>query len=221
MKRVPTQIAVGAERQRGGEAAAVEDAPGGHDRHAVADRVDDLGDEREGGDLPGVPACLGALRHHQVAAGLDGAHGVLDLAAHADDDHAVAVAQVDDLGRDAEPRHEGGRTALDDRSSTCSVMPPGIAVRRSTPKGLSVAVAHGGDLGRHLLVAHGGRAEAAEAAGVRDGGRQFGIGDTAHSGQHDGVLDAEQLGEAGSHECWPSLLLDPARCRSRPPPRGP
>ncbi len=38
--------AVGAERDRGREAAPVEDAARGDDRHAVADLVDDLRDER-------------------------------------------------------------------------------------------------------------------------------------------------------------------------------
>ena len=94
---------------------------------------------------------------------------------------------------------------------TCSVMPPGMAVRRSTPKGLSVAWRDGRDLGGHLRVAHGGRTEAAEAAGLRDGGGQLGVGDTPHAGQHDGVLDAEQLGEACSHDALAFLVSSVAR----------
>ena len=71
MKRVPDPHAVGTERERGGEAAPVEDAAGGDHGHAVADRVDDLRDERHRRDLSGVPAGLGALRDDEVAAGLD------------------------------------------------------------------------------------------------------------------------------------------------------
>ena len=106
--------AVGPERERGGQAPAVEDAAGGDDGDPVADRVDDLRDERERGDLSGVAAGLGALGDHEVAPGLDGTDGVLDLAAHADHDEVVLVAEVDHLGRHAQPGHECGGAALDD-----------------------------------------------------------------------------------------------------------
>ena len=103
--------AVGAEGERGGQAAAVEDAAGGDDGHPVADRVDDLGDEGHRGDRAGVAAGLGALGHDEVAAGLDRGDGVADLAAHDDDEHVVVVAQVDDVAGDAEAgdEHRGRR----------------------------------------------------------------------------------------------------------------
>ena len=106
--------AVGAEREGGGEAPAVDDAAGGDDRDPVADGVDDLGHERHRGDLAGVAAGLGALGDDDVAAGLDGGDGVADLAAHVHDHQAVAVAQVDDVAGHAEPGHERGGAALDD-----------------------------------------------------------------------------------------------------------
>ena len=110
MKRVPTQIAVGTERQRRGEAATVEDAAGRDDRARGRPTASTIwGTSGKRRDLSGVTARLGALGHHQVASRLDGAHGVLDLAAHADDDHVVAVAQVDDLGRDARARRRRPR----------------------------------------------------------------------------------------------------------------
>ena len=84
----------------------------------------------------------------------------------------------------------------------CSTWPtrsPGMAVSRSTPNGLSVAAADRGDLGHHLLVAHGRGAEAAEPAGLGHRGDQRGVGHPAHAGQHDRVLDAEHVGEPGLH----------------------
>ena len=57
----PEPHTVGAERDRGREPATVEDPAGGHDRNALADRVDDLRDERHRRHRPGVPAGFGAL----------------------------------------------------------------------------------------------------------------------------------------------------------------
>ena len=79
--------------------------------HPLADRVDDLRDEGERGDLAGVAAGLGALGDDDVAAGLDRGDGVADLAAHVHHEHVAPVAQVDDVARDAEPgdEHRGRR----------------------------------------------------------------------------------------------------------------
>ena len=106
--------AVGAERDRGREAAAVEDAAGGDDRHAVADRVDDLRHERHRRDRARVTARLGALRDHEVAAGLDRRDRVAHLAAHARDEHVAVVQHLDDVARHAEPGDEQRRAAFDD-----------------------------------------------------------------------------------------------------------
>ena len=56
-----------------------------------------------------------------------------------------------------------------------------------------------GDLFDHLLPAHRGGAHAAEAAGFADGGHEAVVGHAAHAGQHDGVLDLENIGESRSH----------------------
>ena len=114
MKRVPTQIAVGAQRERGSQAPPVDDAAGRHHRHPLADRVDDLGHEREGGDLAGVAARLGALGDDDVAAGLDRVDGVAHLAAHADHQHVAAVAEVDHVAGHAEPGDEHRGALVDD-----------------------------------------------------------------------------------------------------------
>ena len=53
------------------------------------------------------------------------------------------------------------------------------------------------DAGCDLVVAQG--TEAAEASGGGDRGGEGGVRDAAHAGQHDGVLDPEQIGESGVH----------------------
>ena len=156
MKRVPTQIPSAPSDERGGQAAAVEDASGRDDGHPAADGVDDLGDEREGRDLAGVPAGLGALGHDEVASGIDGTHRVLDLAAHADDDDVVAVAELDDLGRDPEPGHERRGAALDDHLDLLGHA-AGHGGEEVDAEGLVGGCAHGRDFRHHLRVAHGGR----------------------------------------------------------------
>ena len=61
-----------------------------------------------------MAAGLGALGNDEVTASLDGAHGVIDLAAHVDDQHVGAVALFDHLGGDAQRGDEGGGAAVDD-----------------------------------------------------------------------------------------------------------
>ena len=106
MKRVPTQMPSAPSASDGGQAPSVDDAAGGHDRHPVADGVDDLRDEGEGGDLAGVAAGLGALGDDDVAAGLDRRDGVAHLAAHAHDEDVAAVAEVDHVTGHAEAGDE-------------------------------------------------------------------------------------------------------------------
>jgi hypothetical protein len=105
---------VGAEGQCGGETAAVEDAAGRDHGDPVADRVDDLGDERQRRHGPRVAAGLGALRDDDVAAGLDRTAGVVDLPAHVHDEHAVAVAELHDVTRYAEAGDEDRRALVDE-----------------------------------------------------------------------------------------------------------
>ena len=78
-------------------------------------------------------------------------------------------------------------------------MPAGHGGEQVDAERLVGGGADGRHLLHHLLVAHGRRAEAPEATGLGDRGRQRGIRDAAHPGQHDGVLDAEQLGETSAH----------------------
>ena len=158
-----------------------------------------------------MTAGLGALGHDEVASGVDGAHGVVDLAAHVDDEHVGAVALLDHLGGNAESRHEGGRAAVDDDLDLLRHA-AGHGGEEIDREGLVGGRAHGGYLGLHGSAAHGAGTEAAEAARFRDGRHQFGVRDASHSGQHDGVLDAEQLGEASSHG---ALALLASRSRAR------
>jgi hypothetical protein len=182
MKRVPTQMA-----------SAVEDPACCHHRHQVADRVDDLGDQRERGHLSGMATGLGALGHHEVTAGLDRPPGMGHLAAHTDDDHVVAVAQFDHFGRHAEAGHEGGGTAFNDQLHLRH-----HAARHGgeevDPERLVGGAPDGGHFVDHLVVAHGRGTEASEPTGGRDRRHQLGVRHAAHAGQHDGVLYAEQVG---------------------------
>ena len=129
---------VGAERERGGEPAAVEQPAGGDDRDLLADGVDDLRDERHRGDGAGVAAGLGALGDDEVAPAGDGADGVADLAAHRADEDVGVVQGVDDSRGTPRPA-----TKIRAPPSMTSWMPrstcPGIAVSRSTPNGLAVS----------------------------------------------------------------------------------
>ena len=139
MKRVPTQTPSASERERGGQPAAVEDATGRHHGDAAAHGVDDLGDQGQRRHLARVAAGLGALGDDEVTSRLDGAHRVVDLAAHADDqDVAGGKARSPRLGRRAPATKAVAPPSM--MIWTCSAMPPGMAVSRSTPKGLSVAL---------------------------------------------------------------------------------
>ena len=66
MNRVPIHTPSAPSASDGGEAAAVEQAAGGDDRDLLADRVDDLRDERHRRDGAGVAAGLGALGDDEV-----------------------------------------------------------------------------------------------------------------------------------------------------------
>ena len=67
MKRVPIHTPSAPSVERGGQAAPVEQAAGGDDRHLLADGVDDLRDEGHRRDRAGVAAGLGALGDDEVA----------------------------------------------------------------------------------------------------------------------------------------------------------
>ncbi len=92
-----------------------------------------------------------------------------------------------------------------------SSMRSGSAASRSTPNGLSVSGAHAAHLVVELLRRHRRRAERAEAAGVGHRGDDRVVGDAAHSGEHDGVFDAEHLGQScvhTAHRCSRTVSRD-------------
>ncbi len=106
--------------------------------------------------VPGVAAGFGALRDHEVAAGLDRGDRVAHLAAHARDEHVAVVQSFDDVARDAEPGDEQRRAAGHDLCASAS-MRSGSAASRSTPNGLSVAASTATISSIELLGLHGRR----------------------------------------------------------------
>ena len=189
---------VGAEAERGGEATAVGDAAGGHHGDPLADGVDDLRDQGQGGDLAGVPPGLGALGHDDVAARLDGGDGVAHLAAHVDHDQVALVAEVDHVAGHAEPGHEDGAAAVRDLVDL-PLHVVGGGGQEVDAEGLVGGGPDGSDLVAHLLVAHGRGAQATEAAGLRHRGDDAGVGDPAHPRQHHRVLDLQGVGQSRAH----------------------
>jgi hypothetical protein len=102
-----------AERERHGEAAAVENAAGGNDGNgrvgergaAAAAEVDDDRNEDRGGDVAGVAAALAALRANDVGAG---GERLLDVLGRADHVHVGDAGGVQLVDRPAR-RHADGR----------------------------------------------------------------------------------------------------------------
>ncbi len=74
-----------------------------------------MGDEGHGRHRAGVPTGLGALRHDEIAARLDGGQRMADLAAHVDDDHVVRVAALHDVTWHTERGDEHRDVLLDHR----------------------------------------------------------------------------------------------------------
>ena len=223
MNRVPEPHAVGPQRQGGGQPPTVDDATGRHHRHPVAHGVDDLGDERHGGHPAGVAAGLGALGDHQVAPGLDGLHGVVDPAAHVDDQHVGVVAHGDHLAGDAEGPDEDPGPGVDDALDLGGHV-AGHGRQEVDPPRPVGERRHGGHLGVHGLVVHGGRPQGADPAGLGHGRGQPVVADAAHAGQHHRVLDPEELGQSCLH--GRSLSHGAAfgrdrRRTGRPPPAAP
>ena len=193
--------AVGAQRERGGQAAAVDDPPGRHHGDALAHRVDDLRDQGEGRDLAGVPARLGALGDDDVAARLHRGDGVAHLAAHAHDEDVAAVAEVDDVARHAEAGDEHRAAPVDD-----VVDLGGHVARRGgeevDAEGLRGELAHLGDLVADLVGAHGRRAHAPEPACLAHRGDEAVVRHAPHARQHHGVLDLQDVSESRAHGEW-------------------
>ena len=190
--------AVGTQGEGGGKVATVVDAPGGHHRHPVADRVHHLRYQGEGGDGTGVSAGLGSLGHHDVAPRFDRGDGVADLPAHVDHQHVALVAEIDHISGHAETGHEHRGPAIG-HGIDVSDHVSGGGGQQVRSEGLGGGGPDLGDLFDHDVVAHGGRSQAAEPAGLGDGGDHLGVGDAAHAGEHHRVFDVEDLGESGAH----------------------
>ena len=150
-------------------------------------------------DGAGVTTGLGALGHDDVTARIKRPSSVIDFAAHRDHEDVVVVAEVHHVGGNTESRDEGAGAALDEELNVGRER-VGKGGEQVDAKGLGGEGAGGGDLLGQLGARHGGGAQAAVPSGVRDGRGERAVGDAAHSGQHDGMFDAEELSETGLHE---------------------
>ena len=159
------------------------------------------GIERQPGDLAGMAAGLGALGDHGVEAavfaGLGVAHGAADVH-HLQPRRVKAIDEV--ARRHAEAGDEGRRPFLDDDV--------GGLFQRFGDSGEQVDAerffrerAHAAHLLADFVGAAAGHAERAEAAGLRHRGAEFGVGDAAHAGEQDRVVDAQHVanGRADGH----------------------
>ncbi|MDP1803893.1 MAG: hypothetical protein Q8K72_01880, partial [Acidimicrobiales bacterium] len=144
--------------------------------------------------VPVCPPRLGALGDDDVTARLHGGDRVANLTAHVHHEHPAAVAELDDVTRHAQPGDEHGRATGDDRLDLL-LEPRGERSQQVDPEGPLGAGADFGHLGLHAVEPHRRRAEGAEATSVADGRDQGGVRHAAHSGQHDGVIAVEDLGE--------------------------
>ena len=108
----------------------------------------------------------------------------------------MPVALIDDVAGHAKARDERGGAAAD-HIVDLVLEPLWQGGEQVDPEGPRRGLAHGGDLAPHFVVAHCGRTQAAEAAGLRHGGGQAVIGHAAHAGEHHGMLDLQGVGQAG------------------------
>jgi hypothetical protein len=115
-----------------------------------------------------VAAGLGALGHHDVAAGLHRGDRVPDLAAHVDHQQPAGVAQVDHVAGHAQPGHERGGATADDVAHLL-LQAAGQGGEQVDAERLGRRLPHARDLGAHLVVAHRGGAQAPEPARLAHG----------------------------------------------------
>jgi hypothetical protein len=191
----PHPHALRAERERRREPPAVHDGAGG--QHGDVDGIHDLGHQGEGRHAPGVSARLGALGHHHVAARALGRHGVAHLSTQAHHQQARLVAALDHGSRDAEPGDEGAGAAFDDHvdGGQHLVRQGGEQVHAERLVRQPAHLLHLLADALRWLRRH---AERAEAARFGDRGADPRVGDAAHAGQEDRVLDAEAVADRGA-----------------------
>ena len=149
-----------------------------------------------------MPAGLGALHDHEVAATLDRRHGVPHLPAHAGDEHAGLVQPADDVARHPESGNEQRRAAGDDQLDAAGEA-LGQGREQVDAERLVGRLVDRVDLALHELEGERCGAERADAAGVRHRGHELVIGDAAHAREHHRMLDLQQLGQPGLHDPAP------------------
>ena len=192
--------AVGAERQSGGQAAPVEDAAGGDDRHALADRVDDLGHERHRRDVPVWPPASVPWATTRSQPASTAAMAWRTLPHMLTTSTLLLVAQVDDVAGHAEPGDEDAGARRGDDVARLSLDPVGHRGEQVDAERLVGELAH---LRRSRATSSSplmcDAPSAAETAGLGDRGDEPVVRDAAHAGEHDGVLDVEELGQSSAH----------------------
>jgi hypothetical protein len=146
--------AVGSQGQCCDQSTPVEDPTGRDHGDRTADGVDYQRDQWHRRHRAGVATSLSALSDDDVASGVERPLGVLDLAAHRDDQHVVLVTEVDDVAWHAESRDEGAGTAFDQQFD---VVDQSVGERREQvdaerPVGETLGL---GDLVGEVLARHG------------------------------------------------------------------
>ena len=187
-----------AQRQRGGEAAAVAKATAGD--HRDAELVGRRRDQDEAGNivLAGMAGAFETVDRDGIDAHPLGREGMADGGAFMDDDDAMRLEIIDMFLRLVAGGLDDLDAAVDDRLAI-------LRIGRRIDRGQDGEV-HAQGLVRHRPAAvdlaaqivrrrlgQGGKD--AQAPGIGDGGGQFGAADPHHAALHDRMFDAAQFGE--------------------------
>ena len=183
-----------AERQRRRQPAAIEQPAGRHHRHVHG--IHHLRPQCHRGHRAGVPAGLGTLCDHHVAAGFRRLDGVAHIAGHAHHHHAGLLELVDNRHRHAQPGDERLGAALDDHIDA-GRQRFRLRGQQIDAERLVRQVPHPCHLLADLVRRHPRHAQRAEAASLAHRRAHLGIGHTAHAGEENGMLDAEQVTDLG------------------------
>ena len=126
------------------------------------------------------------------------------------------MAQLDDVGRNAQPGDEY-RSATFDYLFDLADQVAGHRRQQVYAEWLVCSFADSGHFGHHSFVAHRGGTEASEPSGLRYGGDKRCIGNSTHAGQHHRMFDAEDVGEPGLHHELLCQLAAEGHPSGRPP----
>src|SRR5437016_4395915 len=184
--------ALGSERERRDDAAAVDDAARGD--HRDLHRIDDLRHERERPDPARVPACPGALRRDDGGPGRLGPYRMLHLPGHHHDRDAVSVHLRHVRLRDRKAGDEDlDALVVEDRQ----VGHDHLRQRREQVDGerLLRQRLRLPDLLPQVVGREVRRAHHPEAAGVRDGRHERRHRHAAHAGEDHRDVDAEKVAD--------------------------